>query len=172
MKSVNRRTFLQASATISLPSLFASPLGTVAAVVVPKVVEPLKLYSIVDANSIDYDIYWDTVLVWARDEDSAVALAIEKMEGEDDEVSPKVLCVVEQSETCRPKTNHPAEELRFEYMRMAGFREEGDTQCECCCRYSMGMRRHVVCELCGLCPDCRSDEVDLNCNCDGNDFSK
>lgn len=51
-----------------------------------------------------------------------------------------------------PEHPYPHQESRWAVLRQAGWRDEGDSDCECCGLYAMGQTS--FCRECGCCGEC------------------
>ena len=78
-----------------------------------------------------------------------------------DEVQEILSCRLIESVGVPPRLPHPHEERRYFVMRLAGWREDGDRQCEDCGLFPMGLT--TFCEGCWRCGFC----VDGNHKCSG-----
>ena len=128
--------------------------------------ESLRLFSVSDCDADPYEIYGWWEAVWATSEDEALAWAKANCGGEcprGQDPGIRVVSAMEQNTRSKPQLAAVHRERRLSVLRDAGWREEGESACDCCGLYAIGCSEYRVCGECYLCPECRADETDDPC---------
>lgn len=124
--------------------------------------DDLRLYCITDADPYDWDeIFAWWVAVWAPSAKHALDWAFlnyygdHRMEEAKDFI--RISHTEDQSKYLKPEKDGIHEERRFVALRQAGWREEGESECDSCGLYALGFPEWEVCDACYLCRECRED---------------
>jgi len=125
----------------------------------------MKLYCITDAedpgSQDSCEQAWWTA-VWSESALHALAYALVNYGGEcwiDDDPGLKVASSFDPSKfLVAPEMPddviEAVEERSMEVLRHAGWREEGESECDCCGLFASGLEDHTVCLECFMCVEC------------------
>jgi hypothetical protein len=104
------------------------------------------------------DLHW--IAVAAESEDHARVLAAAFYDGETprDEWDWKTAFSISQVDTStwpkRLQPQFPRHITDPESLRLMGWREEGESECESCGLHAMGMEAYLICDDCDFCKEC------------------
>jgi len=124
----------------------------------------MKLYTITDTLQEDAEYgdvfaedYW--IAVWADSEQEAIQFVKSNYSGEcrDEDLVLRVAVVAESTKHRAPETDSLHVERRENVLRLAGWRYDGESECDCCGLYANGDDAMATCGHCELCPHCAED---------------
>lgn len=125
----------------------------------------MNLYTITDAEDHDEMLQAWWCAAWAASEQQAIKYANDNYGG-DQYCFDAILRVVsehKQGGKLSPSQDGTHYETREEVLRLAGWRYEGENECEGCGLHANGIDEHYVCGGCNLCPECYEQEDSVDC---------
>lgn len=128
--------------------------------------DSLRLFSVSDIDPDPCETFGWWEAVWAATEAEALEWANANYGGEcpkGEDPGIRVVSVMDQNKRSKPEQAAVHRERRMSVLRDAGWREEGESACDCCGLYAIGYSEYRVCGECYLCPECRADEPDDPC---------